>query len=184
MDANDHLLSVMDRISRLLRGRIAPEWQTVEAADVVEQAAAGYRALPNARIVLRLPEGETPVRLDKSLVVECLTNLIDNALDAMNGKGEVTVAVVRKRWKTVFSVADTGPGMDPLTLASAAEPFASEKSSDGHHFGLGLYYVRRVMDAHRGRLRIVSAPGKGTTVSLEFPNRRPGMARLFSRFRQ
>jgi signal transduction histidine kinase len=66
----------------------------------------------------------------------------------------------------VLAVQDTGTGMDPGTLERALESFYTTRPEGS---GLGLAFVRRVVEAHGGELSLTSAPGEGTLVTLRFP---------------
>jgi signal transduction histidine kinase len=57
-------------------------------------------------------------------------------------------------------------------MAQVFEPFYSTKGRTGKNMGLGMYYVQKVMEAHKGKVLLDSEAGKGTTVSLMFKRRR------------
>ena len=98
-----------------------------------------------------------------------LTNVIENALQAVTSGGTVAVTVADEAGCVVMRVTDTGPGLDPATSARAFEPYFSTKMSGT---GLGLPIARRNLELHGGHVSIRSAPGEGTTVSLVLPHPR------------
>jgi signal transduction histidine kinase len=96
------------------------------------------------------------------------TNLIGNALDAMDGKGTLRIATRAEPDDLVVEIADTGPGFAPEVKARAFEPFFTTKEV-GKGTGLGLDIARRiVVDRHHGRITIDSEPG-ATVVSVHLP---------------
>ncbi len=96
------------------------------------------------------------------------TNLLDNALDAMDGEGTLRLAVVLDGDDVLIEVGDTGPGIDPAILHRVFEPFFTTKEV-GKGTGLGLDIARRiVVDRHGGSIEFESAPG-ATTVSVRLP---------------
>jgi signal transduction histidine kinase len=96
------------------------------------------------------------------------TNLIDNAIDAMEGKGALRISVRVEDDELLVEVADTGAGMAPEVRGRAFEPFYTTKAL-GKGTGLGLDISRRIVaDGHRGRITIESEPGD-TVVAVHLP---------------
>jgi signal transduction histidine kinase len=86
------------------------------------------------------------------------TNLIDNAVDAMNGKGELGVRTYRDDGCVVVEIRDNGPGISPEIVAHIFEPFFTTKGV-GAGTGLGLDTVQRIIRKHRGNVQVHSKPG-------------------------
>lgn len=86
------------------------------------------------------------------------TNLIDNAIDAMNGKGDLRVRTYREDPCAVVEIADNGPGISPEVLPHIFEPFFTTKGV-GEGTGLGLDTVQRIVKKHRGHIQVHSKPG-------------------------
>ncbi len=100
------------------------------------------------------------------------TNLIDNAIDAMKGKGTLRVSARPDGDHVIVEVADTGSGMTPDVQDRAFEPFFTTKDV-GKGTGLGLDISRRiVVDRHHGEILIASQPGR-TVLTVRLPRRRP-----------
>jgi signal transduction histidine kinase len=96
------------------------------------------------------------------------TNLIDNAVDAMEGTGTLRVATRADGDGLVVEIADTGPGMPPEVAARAFEAFYTTKDV-GQGTGLGLDIARRIVeDRHGGAITIHSRPG-GTVLRVRLP---------------
>lgn len=86
------------------------------------------------------------------------TNLIDNAIDAMGGKGELKVRTYREDSCVVVEIGDTGPGISSEVKAHIFEPFFTTKAV-GKGTGLGLDTVQRIVRKHRGSVQVNSQPG-------------------------
>ncbi len=86
------------------------------------------------------------------------TNLIDNAIDAMNGKGELRVRTFRDNGCVVVEIGDNGPGISPEVRSHLFEPFFTTKGV-GEGTGLGLDTVQRIVKKHRGNIQVNSKPG-------------------------
>jgi len=86
------------------------------------------------------------------------TNLIDNAIDAMGGKGELRVRTYREDTCVVVEIGDNGPGISPVVKPHIFEPFFTTKGV-GEGTGLGLDTVQRIVKKHRGNIQVNSKPG-------------------------
>ena len=86
------------------------------------------------------------------------TNLIDNAIDAMGGKGELRVRAYRDTECVVVEISDSGSGISPAVEPHIFEPFFTTKGV-GEGTGLGLDTVQRIVKKHRGTIRVDSKPG-------------------------
>jgi signal transduction histidine kinase len=86
------------------------------------------------------------------------TNIIDNAIDAMGGKGELRVRTYRENDYVVIEIGDNGPGISPEVKTHIFEPFFTTKGV-GEGTGLGLDTVQRIVKRHRGNIQVTSRPG-------------------------
>src|SRR5216117_1208480 len=86
------------------------------------------------------------------------TNIIDNAIDAMHGKGELRVRTYREDTCVVVEIGDNGPGISPEVKPHIFEPFFTTKGV-GEGTGLGLDTVQRIVKKHRGNIQVNSKPG-------------------------
>ncbi|AGY59194.1 ATP-binding protein [Gloeobacter kilaueensis] len=99
------------------------------------------------------------------------TNLIDNAIDAMNGKGQITIRTSLYPDTVLVELIDTGSGIPPDIQPRIFEPFFTTKGV-GQGSGLGLDIVRRIVAHHRGSIRVESQPGH-TRFKVCLPIRQP-----------
>jgi signal transduction histidine kinase len=86
------------------------------------------------------------------------TNIIDNAIDAMHGKGELRIRTYRDSDCVVVEIGDNGPGIPEEVQPHIFEPFFTTKGV-GEGTGLGLDTVQRIVKKHRGNIQVVSKPG-------------------------
>jgi signal transduction histidine kinase len=86
------------------------------------------------------------------------TNIIDNAIDAMGGKGELRVRTYREDDCVVVEIGDNGPGISPEVQPHIFEPFFTTKGV-GEGTGLGLDTAQRIVKKHRGNIQVRSKPG-------------------------
>jgi len=118
-------------------------------------------------IAKELSEDLPNCSVDSDLLTRALENICRNAVEAMPEGGRLTVrTALDAHGQVVVSFADTGCGMDARTQERALEAFFTTKPQGS---GLGLAFVRNVVESHGGRLRLSSQPSRGTTVTLRLP---------------
>jgi signal transduction histidine kinase len=86
------------------------------------------------------------------------TNIIDNAIDAMHGQGELRIRTYRHDGSAVVEIRDTGPGIPEEVQPHIFEPFFTTKGV-GEGTGLGLDTVQRIVKKHRGNIQVSSRAG-------------------------
>jgi PAS domain S-box-containing protein len=155
----------------------------------IQHTSRFLRRITGSNIELIVKPGGTPlpVRVDRQQLENTVLNLAVNARDAMPGGGTLTIEARRQSVGVegapsdpglstgdyvVVSVSDTGTGMSPEVLQHAVEPFYSTKAM-GKGSGLGLSSALVFAQQSGGDLRINSAPGQGTTVSIFLPEAAP-----------
>ncbi len=87
------------------------------------------------------------------------TNLIDNAIDAVDGRGSITIRAYVEGGRVVVEIVDDGPGIPREAQVHVFEPFYTTKEV-GAGTGLGLDIVRRVVAGHGGEISVQSEPGE------------------------
>lgn len=112
-----------------------------------------------------------PVRLSAPLTEWVMENLIKNAVDAMEGKGSITVRIYADKDNAVVDITDTGKGISRKHLKTIFNPGFTTKSRG---WGLGLTLARRIIEEyHEGHIYVKqSEPGAGSTFTIEIPLRK------------
>ena len=154
--------------------RVGPDLEPVDVQAALEEAvgfleketeAAGTRFVRNYQL------GVPVIRTSLAQVQQVFLNLLNNAVDALGGKGEVVLTIRRAGEGVVVAIADNGPGIPEDRLRDVFEPFYSTK--EGNHAGLGLAICREIMQSLGGDIQVESRPGQGTTFTLTFPAAAP-----------
>jgi signal transduction histidine kinase len=150
-------------------GEMRAEWfdlrgLLVEVAERTREAMAGHR------LELVLDVEAVPERFwgDRALLRQALTNLIANAEQATPGGGHITLAAHRVEGGIEISVTDEGVGIPEELQARVFDLYFTTKDEGT---GIGLAVVHQVVQLHGGRIRLRSAPGEGTQITLELPVR-------------
>lgn len=117
-------------------------------------------------------QGLPPCIVDEDQIRQALDNLVTNAIDAITDSGTLTLATrttcENGTHYVVIDVSDTGPGISADLVKRIFEPFYSTKEI-GHGTGLGLSICKKIMEEHRGSIRVSAAPGGGAMFSLFIP---------------
>lgn len=130
----------------------------------------GHKLGDGVTVVREYDAGVPPIEAYAGELNRVWTNLIDNAVDAMEGMGTLRVATRADGDGVVVEIADTGPGMPPEVAARAFEAFYTTKDV-GKGTGLGLDIARRIVeDRHGGTITIDSHPG-ATVLRVRLPVR-------------
>jgi len=165
---------IVDRLLDYVRER-TPTLETIDighvVADAVALAAAGAKG---TRITVTGHERAIIVQADAIMLRQVVLNLLSNALDALDGIGEVGVSVQLQRsamgaGRVIVSVRDTGRGILAEHLPHVFDLFFTTKEV-GRGVGLGLAVCQSFIEQHGGTLRVNSpGVGGGTTVEFELP---------------
>jgi two-component system, OmpR family, sensor kinase len=142
--------------------------------DLVHACVARFKAMHGETHVLdvSLPEPAPRVFADELLLRRALSNILDNARKYSNDGSTIRLEVGSESRQAVVRVVDQGVGIGPEDLGQIFTPFfrgdrSRTRSTGG--VGLGLAITKRIIEAHKGRIALDSAVGRGTTVRIELP---------------
>ena len=126
----------------------------------------------HASVILQLDSDYDIAEADEVHFTNLISNLIDNAIKYSREKLMIRIQTIRNGKNIFVRIEDNGIGMTKETQRRIFEKFYRAHTGNLHNvkgFGLGLSYVKSVVDAHNGRIKVESAVGKGTTFILEIP---------------
>ncbi len=168
VDEVEALRNLVDEFAQFARLPAA----TLEPAalhDVIDQALSLYDGLfPGVTFERRLAPDLPPLRLDPDQMKRALINLVDNAIEAMEGRGRVLVATEYDRagGRARLVVADDGPG---IAAADRERLFVPHFSTKKRGSGLGLAIVSRIVQEHLGTIRAEDNAPRGARFVVELP---------------
>lgn len=119
-------------------------------------------------LVCGIPAELPPIRCDRERILQVFANLLGNALKFTPAGGRVEVAARVLEGRVLYSVADTGPGLDPCQAARIFERHV-RGDVDQAGVGLGLFISQRLIEAHGGSIEVDTAPGRGCVFSFALP---------------
>ncbi len=163
------LKGLVDEFSRYAAKMPSSDPKPNDLHLVVEMVLTLYSAVPKGvKIGQDLDPQLPPVNVDPEQMKRALINLVDNALDALGGEGEVVIKTRYLSGKGVVAleVVDTGPGIPQIDRERLFLPYFSTKRGGT---GLGLAIVHRIVGEHAGQIRIEDNFPKGTRVIIELP---------------
>ena len=107
--------------------------------------------------------------VDGAQIQQALLNLLNNASDAIENDGDITVRLQTENGQAIIQVQDNGPGITEERQRQVFEPFESTKRSTGAGLGLGLSITSALVKKNGGQIDVSSSPGEGACFSLHFP---------------
>lgn len=189
-DAMTYAVEVLDRqvrqmvrlvddlldVSRIARGKVHLQKQSVGLASVVHQAVETSRPLIEARsqeLTVSLPSNLAPLSADPARLAQVLTNLLNNAAKYTDEGGHIWLTVEQDKEEVILRVRDTGIGIPAEMLPRIFDMFAQVNSTLARSqggLGIGLALVRGLVELHGGRVEVHSeGRGKGSEFVVRLP---------------
>jgi two-component system OmpR family sensor kinase len=174
----------IERLSRLvndlltlsrLDARPAPDRRPTDLAALAAEVGEQTRLLAGEREVMCRTDGPLPVTGDPDRLKQVLLNLTGNAVAFTGETGRIELRAARRGDRARVEVADDGAGIPPEDLPHLFERFyrgdksRARQRADGGGSGLGLAIARAIVEAHGGTIAVRSAPGRGTSFTVELP---------------
>ncbi len=152
--------------------RSEPHIQDLDLSRVVKDAVEFLRGKQSAEVELdeRYPDAPVPISGDRGQLVQVLTNLLNNAYEAIEGVGKISIEVREDHGMGVVEVADSGKGIAPDALPHIFEPFFTTKE-EGKGTGLGLAICHGIVQGHQGTITGHNAPRGGAVFTVRLPLR-------------
>jgi two-component system, cell cycle sensor histidine kinase and response regulator CckA len=172
----DSVLQQTESAARIVRGLLdfarRPETRIgeVDLGELVARSVNFLKGKQSAdvEVDLTVPKEPVFVRADREQINQVVTNLLNNAYDALDGHGRVEVEVGASAEWAHIRVSDDGPGIVPEVLTHLFEPFITTKP-EGKGTGLGLAICHGIVQSHGGEIEVDSEPGQGTTFDVRLP---------------
>ena len=146
------------------------ELQKRDIVSLVSQSIEYLKArMPvNTEFDIQIPIKEIIIPLNSVLFEWVIENLVTNSVDAMKGKGKISVSITEDENKIVINISDTGDGIDRSIIKNIFKPGVTSKKRG---WGLGLSLSKRIIEEyHNGSIFVMkSEKGKGTTFTIRLP---------------
>jgi signal transduction histidine kinase len=149
---------------RELNRQLGDIGKVVEHVSALLQEEHGRRN--GLHVEVQVDPAVPPFAFDADQLTQVLWNIARNGVEAMEGRGRLTLDVGRQNGEVLITVADTGPGIPPEERRRIFQPFVSKKPGGT---GLGLAIAQRIVAAHGGRIDVESAPEQGSRFTIYLP---------------
>ncbi|MEO2044139.1 MAG: ATP-binding protein [Nitrospinaceae bacterium] len=169
-DRSKHMASIILNMSGYVRSSMTVEEQDVNLNELID-AAIQMAILTSYNNDIKLDKNFSdipPIKAKPEEVQQIFINLLTNAVQAMEGKGELRVSTEYSNGNILAIIKDAGPGIPQKYLSKIYDPFFTTKEQ-GKGTGLGLNIVHQLVVKIGGKIDVSSQVGKGTTFSLTFP---------------
>lgn len=166
------LLKTLMDISEAETGAMHLNLEPVPVAALIARVAELYRYLAEDKqisLAASCPPDLTAT-IDRPRIEQALANLLDNAVKYTPAGGKVQIEAYQQLPFVVLAVRDSGPGLSPAVILRIWDRlYRGDKSRSTRGLGLGLSLVKAVVEAHGGRVEVVSEPGQGSRFSMYLP---------------
>ncbi len=170
----ERLSGLIDNLLFLARAEAAEgqvQRKNFDARAAAEKITAYYEAIAEERQLRMSCEGAGTVFADPLLFERTLSNLLENALRFTPDRGTITIAIEPSAAAMEIVVRDSGAGIAPEHLPRVFDRFyRADSSRSAEGTGLGLALVKSIAELHGGTVGLASEVGRGTSVTLRFPN--------------
>jgi signal transduction histidine kinase len=181
------IVEEVDRLDRVVRSVLdyarpaTATLRTVDVHHVIERTLVVLRSSRDHQtsFAAQLDARSLFVRADPEQLKQVLINLVQNAIQAMSGNGEVMIRTRSRGARggsfVEISVSDQGPGIETAVMKELFQPFFTTKASGT---GLGLAITERIVNAMAGRIEVTSEPGVGATFTVVLPQSQAELSAL------
>ncbi|MBT3921894.1 MAG: PAS domain-containing protein [Nitrospina sp.] len=169
-DRSKHMASIILNMSGYMRSAMSTEEKEINLNEKID-AAIEIAILTSYNNDIKLDKNFSevpPIKAKSEEIQQIFINLLTNAVQAMEGKGELRISTIGENGNVRAIIRDTGPGIPKEYLSKIYDPFFTTKEQ-GRGTGLGLNIVHQLVVKYGGKIDVSSQEGEGTTFSLTFP---------------
>ncbi len=157
---------IITNLLNLTRSR-SPNKEAVDMGSLVRRIFENTRNAEGVQCRFSFSTDPFIIQADVGQFTQVLANLLDNAVEAMGGRGELWVEASRKEDCDVLTLRDTGPGWPEDVRDRLFEPLVTTKTTGT---GLGLAICRQIVESHDGTIEAVESATKGATIRIMLPS--------------
>jgi two-component system phosphate regulon sensor histidine kinase PhoR len=171
---NKHVETIL-QAAALDKQEISLNKKELHGNDMIKSALGNYDLVLKEKegtVTLQFEAANDLILADEQHFTNMVSNLIDNAIKYSKEKPDITISTSNSSKAFVIKVEDKGIGMTRESVRRIFEKFFRAHTGNIHNvkgFGLGMSYVKTIVDAHKGKIKVESTLGKGTTFTVETP---------------
>jgi len=177
-DENARMRSQVDKVLQMAsmdRGELKPDASPVIMNEFIRRVVDNLcleHCEKQVDVQYQLDALSDKIMADPVQMANVITNLVNNSIKYSPEKPYILIRSINEKNTYVFSIEDKGIGIHKDNLKYIFEKFYRVPTGDIHNvkgFGLGLYYVKTIIEAHKGKVFVESEPGKGTRFDIQLP---------------
>lgn len=172
---NDQVEKVLN-ITRLEKKHFDLHLEEIEVHEVIQQVIFNIQNTDfekPIKITQSLEAKNQVIKADKVHFTNVICNIIENAIKYSIDDAEINIKTCNSDQKILITISDKGEGIDKKNLKKIFDKFYRVPKGAIHNvkgFGLGLYYVKKVVDAHKWTINVVSTPNEGSEFKIQIKN--------------
>lgn len=185
----DHHLALLEKENHLLKNKVEKvlelsvlerenpglNLQKIDLHEIIRQKAEVYQIIiheKNGSLTCMVKAKNATIYGDPMHIGNIIDNLLDNATKYSDGPPEIRISTENRNEMIILVISDKGIGIEANDLPHVFDKFYRVSQGNLHQtkgFGLGLSYVKMMTTLHKGEILLESKPGKGSTISIQFP---------------
>ena len=174
---SDHLSKQIEKLLRFAHiesGRLHLVKTKVDMHDLIRESLTHLTPLiqqKNAILQLNLNAAKSSMSADKDYLIIMITNLVENAIK-YSKQPVITITTINTPEHFILSITDNGIGIEKKHIKKLFRKFYRIRNAEEYvakGFGIGLTFVRKIVNAHAGKIYVESVPAKGSTFTVELP---------------
>lgn len=143
-----------------------PMVSSVDVGQMIDDGLSRIALPDRIDLIKKIPDNLPRIQADYDLLSAAIINLLKNGIEAIAHKGSINIEAGTEDDYLFITISDTGSGIDNEDLNKIFSPFYSKKEMG---MGLGLAYVRKIMELHNSKVEVESKKGEGSRFTLRFP---------------
>ena len=177
-DENNRLKDMVTTVletAQLRKGQIKMNVELIDMHELIQKVTDSFALLinsSNGTLTVALNADQHQLFGDRTHLTNTLTNLIENGIKYSTNSPEILVNTLSDDKHFIISVSDKGIGIPQKSITKIFDNFYRVPHGNIHNvkgYGLGLGYVKKIVQLHRGRIEVQSAEGKGSTFTIYLP---------------
>lgn len=177
-EENERLKTQVDKVLQMAQvnaNNTSINKEPIDLHDIIRQSADNFELQlsdRNGSINLELNASKSIVQADETHISNVINNLIDNAIKYSREEPDITISTSDQRSGIIFCINDNGIGIDAESRKHIFDKFYRANTEDNQNrkgFGLGLSYVKNIIEAHEGWIKLKSKLNKGSTFTIFLP---------------
>ena len=158
-------------LSKIESGKMEFKKEAVDIVGLAGEVVKDFEKTASEKkigIEKGFPKGEVKINADKDKLTQVFVNLMGNAIK-FTDKGDVTIKIIELQDEVQVEIQDTGPGMNKDQIGRIFDKFVRVVAEKKEGTGLGLPIAKDIVELHKGRIRVETSPGKGSTFIFNLP---------------